>query len=97
MDGQSLKTIIQPYGYHIQDFNENVCQNQYGTLFKDKKWTPADTKTSAQTGRLSTSYKALNPQLVLIEKEEILCIRGVKNFFFHVVVPESVMQLPIGL
>ena len=97
MDGQSLKTIIQPYGYCIQDFNENVCQNQYGTLFKDKKWTPADTKTSAQTGRLSTNYKGLNPQLVLIEKEEILCIRGVKNFFFHVVVPDATSNRTVKL
>ena len=101
MDGQSLKTIIQPYGYCIQDFNKNACQNQYGTLFidvdKDKKWTPADTKTSAQTGRLSTNYKGLNPQLVLIEKEEILCIRGVKNFFFHVVVPDATSNRTVKL
>jgi hypothetical protein len=85
----TLITMIQPYGYTIKDCSQEIFNAQYGSLLKEKKWTAVNAKCSAQAGRLSTAYKALNPQLILVEKEEKLDIDGVSHFFFHVVVPDA--------
>ena len=85
----TLITMIQPYGYAIKDCSQEIFNAQYGSLLKEKKWTAVNAKCSAQAGRLSTAYKALNPQLILVEKEEKLDIDGVSHFFFHVVVPDA--------